>query len=349
MKIVIFDPSRLDSSGLPSTNLGDLMIRKAIDEIIGDLFPQATLEAISSHQYPNASDIACAQAADLVLVAGTNLLSSHVLEYDQWKLAPDPQHYAEPPNLRAVLLGAGWWQYQDDPDLITRHYYRRLLHPHLPHAMRDGYSAQRLSACGVNNIINTSCPTLWKLNGHNTRRRSEHKRCLFCLTDYHPDYEMDNQLISVLIEKYPQGLIFFPQGSHDETYAFSLPAFRRYSSSIQCLPHDINAFYHIVDQGNIDYIGTRLHAGTYCLQQGLPSLILAMDNRSWEISKDTNLPVVKRGDWDGLNIWLTGGPPDRNIILPLKNISVWKEQLKSYALITLEAVAGERGVDKIQQ
>ena len=46
--------------------------------------------------------------------------------------------------------------------------------------------------------------------------------------------------------------------------------------------------------GNIDYVGTRLHAGIHALNHGIRSIIVEVDNRSAEIAKDTNLPVIKR-------------------------------------------------------
>lgn len=330
MNIFLFDPSLRDSAGSPSINLGDLIIRRAVDDVLNEIFPQASIQRTSSHQFPESEILQQAQQADLVLVGGTNLLSSHVLEYDQWKLSQNLQHYAEPLNLRAVLLGVGWWQYQDKPDLITRHYYRQLLHPDLPHAVRDEYSSSQLASCGIRHILNTSCPTLWALDGLQTRRKAGNSRCLFCLTDYKQDPASDNRLIELLLQYYPGGLIFFPQGNKDEAYAATLPAFQENASIIQCLPHDIKAFYQAVEQGNMDYVGTRLHAGAWCLQKGLPSLILTVDNRSLEIAKDTNLPVAGRNDESAITAWLNNGPPDTSIALPCAHIAEWKAQMKRY-------------------
>ncbi len=330
MNIFIFDPSLKDNTFAPATNLGDLIIRRMVDEIVSELFPQASIQRASSHEPPSSKILKQAEQADLVLVAGTNLLSSHVAEYNQWKLSDDARIYAEPPSLRAVLLGVGWWQYQDEPDPATKHYYWRLLRSDLPQSVRDSYSAAQLISCGVTNIINTSCPTLWGLDGRNPRRGPGNSRCLFCLTDYKPAPETDDKLIRLLLQSYPDGLLFFPQGDEDEAYAATLPAFRENALAIECLPHEINAFYHAVEKGGLDYIGTRLHAGAWCLQRGIPSLILAVDNRSLEIAKDTNLPVVPRDDEGAIRVWLNGGPPDKPIKLPMPGIAKWKAQLKIY-------------------
>ena len=333
MRIFLFDPSMRDNSGAPSVNLGDLIIFQAVKDILTDLLPGISVLRASSHVPPDVDLHAETQRADLVLVGGTNLLSSHVLEYDQWKLASVAGHYEHPPALRAVLLGVGWWQYQDAPDTTTRRYYRQLLHESLPHAVRDSYTVKKLEICGVDNVLNTSCPTLWALHGKETRRTGNNRRCLFCLTDYMPAPEDDDRLIPLLAECYPDGLLFFPQGDHDEAYAATLPAFRENSSRIRCLPHAVEALYAATlpeDRGGLDYVGTRLHAGAWCLRQGMPSCILAVDNRSREIAKDTNLPVIDRGNVKALSVWINGGPPDTPVTLPLKAIAAWKDALARY-------------------
>lgn len=329
MNLFIFDPSLGDNAGTPPTNLGDIIIRRSLDEVVDEIFPDAVITRASSHVFPSTPLLEQALAADLVLVAGTNLLSSHVLEYDQWKLSDNLQRYAEPPNLKAVLLGVGWWQYQDDPDNTTRHYYRRLLHSKLPHSVRDVYTQTKLATCGLDNIINTTCPTLWKLDGLSTRRKTRNRSCLFCLTDYKPAPEIDDQLIRLLLSHYEE-LIFFPQGDHDLTYAATIPAFAegKTAQRIVALPHDIEIFYKTARQNDLDYVGTRLHAGAWCLEHGLPSLILAVDNRSQEIGKDINLPVVTRDDTRAINAWLNRGPPDKPISLPLAEITAWKKKIK---------------------
>lgn len=326
-KLFIFDPSLRDGAGHPSINLGDLIIRDACDRVWRELFPGVTPMRVATHDYPSPEQLAAAAEADLVVVAGTNLLSSDLLRYDQWKLSPDPLDYADPPCLDAVLCGVGWWQYQGRPDLVTRHYYRRLLHPHCPQSVRDDYSVGQLAACGLTAIRNTSCPTLWGLDGLETARVSGNRRCLFCLTDYAPNPEADDRLVRQLARLYPDGLVFFPQGDHDLEYAASLSTFADLADHIEFLPHVHESFLSLLERGQeLDYVGTRLHAGAWCLEHRLPSLILAVDNRAAEISRDTGLPVVARGDEAALARWHAG--QTRGVIrLPLEDIAAWKEAI----------------------
>jgi hypothetical protein len=329
MKIFLFDPS-LASGSAPSSNLGDVIIYQAVSEILEELFPDAEVTRASSHVPPDAASLEEALDADLTLVGGTNLLSSHVAEYNQWRLSADPLFLTGPADIKAILLGVGWWQYQDRPDKLTGTYYRSLLHPRLPHAARDSYTQVKLASCGIPNVLHTSCPTLWKLNGLECDRIGNNRRCLFCLTDYKPDVKNDTALIDLLLTKY-DSLTFFPQGEGDMRYIHHIPAFNASRERITVLPHEVDAFFAATEQPGFDYIGTRLHAGARCLQVRMPSLILAVDNRSIEIARDTNLPVVARSDREKIEAWIDHKLEMRNIALPLKNISAWKSAITQYA------------------
>ena len=60
------------------------------------------------------------------------------------------------------------------------------------------------------------------------------------------------------------------------------------------IPRDLEAYERRLIQGNVDYVGTRLHAGIFALNHKVRSIIVAVDNRAIEIAKDTNLPIVRR-------------------------------------------------------
>ncbi|MCB2225923.1 MAG: polysaccharide pyruvyl transferase family protein [Desulfarculaceae bacterium] len=326
LKLTIFDPSIENNQGMLSLNLGDLIIRDSINAVLDDIFPDAELTRVSTHSFPNKDAIDKVQQSDLAIVAGTNILSSHVLKYDQWKLKKGLLTYVNPPSMNTILLGVGWWQYQDKPDFITRHYYKKLLRSDGPHATRDSYSLSQLSACGVKGLFNTSCPTMWSLNQRDAARIGNNKRCLFCLTDYARDEEADDNLIRKLAKIYNGGLIFFPQGSHDLEYFHSLPASIEMADNILVLSHQYEQLINYDNAKDLDYVGTRLHAGVWCLSKGIPSLILSVDNRAWEIGADTGLPVIKRGDWDALSRWHSGADFNNMISIPQSAIDAWKDE-----------------------
>jgi len=329
-KIAIFDPALWDNDGTPSINLGDLIIKQGVDNILKELFPGANIFRISTHRPPSGALLKNAITADLCLVSGTNLLSSQVLTYNQWKLFDNMFEYSDPPDLNAVLCGVGWWQYQNAPDVVTRWYYKRLLARGGPHALRDGYSARHLASCGLDGLYNTSCPTMWGLDGRSTSRIGRSKTCLFTLTDYARDIVNDNWLIAFLATKY-ESLIYFPQGSHDAEYIVSLDAYAKYQSCIEMLPHEPGVLDELERRRDWDYIGTRLHAGIWSMTKGHSALILSVDNRAAEIGRETGLGVVERGDHDAIERWLLGcNLSSSQIVLPKDAINLWKERLVQY-------------------
>lgn len=330
MNIILFNPALRDNKGNPSINLGDLIIGSKVVEILKEMFPRANLRTFSTHHPPTLAEMEYIQQADLLLVGGTNLLSSSVQQYNQWKLGDTPDIYVTPPIENAILFGTGWWQYQDTPDTVTKYFYRQILSNTISHSVRDSYTATKLSEMGIDNVLNTSCPTLWGLGGYTNIRTSTFKKCLTCFTDYRPDQDANNTLLEILLTHYPEGITIFPQGDHDIRDIKKLDIFNSNQDKIELLPHDISLFFKRVAQHDADYIGTRLHAGAYCMGQGLDSLILGVDNRSTEISKDINLPVIQRNDFTALQKWLEGKRLFDPIQLPLQAILEWKEGVRNH-------------------
>lgn len=329
-RITIFDPALADNAGNASTNLGDIIITRSVDRVLAELFSGADVARVSTHTPPTRALLEQALDADLNLIAGTNLLSSHVVRYNQWKLFDDPIHHADPPFLEAVLCGVGWWQYQDEPDAVTRWFYDRVLARTGPHSLRDAYSLDNLGQCGLGELHNTSCPTLWQLQGRQTAREGNAKVCLFTLTDYSRN-AVDDDLIRTLVRLYPGGIVFFPQGSHDLDYISSLSAFEECRNHIELLEHTRASLDDLAGRATWDYVGTRLHAGIWSLEQGHSALILRVDNRATEIARETGLAVVERGDMSGIERWHAGrhdGPS--SVALPLDAIGRWKERLHDF-------------------
>ena len=66
---------------------------------------------------------------------------------------------------------------------------------------------------------------------------------------------------------------------------------------IQILSQSLEGYDNLLkSKEELDYIGTRLHAGIRALQFKRKSIIVGIDNRSNEISKDINLPIIIRKD-----------------------------------------------------
>ena len=167
------------------------------------------------------------------------------------------------------------------------------------HSVRDSFTESQLKAVGINNVINTGCPTMWNLTPEHCKSISAVKSnaVVFTLTDYNQDLTSDLKLISALKYLY-QDVYFWPQGSGDISYFESLPI--DVVREVKVLSPHLHSLNAILVSGNIDYVGTRLHAGIRALQRKVRSLIIGIDNRAIEKSKDFGLPVLSRTDIDRL-------------------------------------------------
>ena len=97
------------------------------------------------------------------------------------------------------------------------------------------------------------------------------------------------------------------------------------NQNITVLDPTIESYLSILDEKDIEYIGTRLHAGIKALQMGKRTLILAVDNRAIEIGKDVGLHVIRRKDVNEITKHLKKDYITK-IKIPEENIKIWKNQ-----------------------
>ena len=66
--------------------------------------------------------------------------------------------------------------------------------------------------------------------------------------------------------------------------------------SVQVVSPSVQAYGALLNEGNIDFVGTRLHAGIYAMQHKVRSVILSVDNRASDMAETYNLNVLRRDD-----------------------------------------------------
>lgn len=320
MKICLFNPGIEDNQGTPSSNLGDLIIEKSVRRELARFSGKPKIHSISTQAYPQARQLERILRSRLRVVGGTNLLSSKMDKYNQWKITPFQAALIRD----AVLLGVGWWQYQDEPNKYTRRLLRRCLSDKWLHSVRDGYTLEKLRSIGIENAINTGCPTMWPLAdyGPGDFPREKADSVLLMLTDYvslHTKPELDATLVELLLEQY-RTVYYWPQGRQD------LGLISQWGNRLKILNHDISSLYSLIEGPEpLDYVGTRLHGGVACLLAKRRSLILQVDNRATEIAKETNLPSCARDDFDFVARWIKS-PSETIIRMPAGAIRQWHEQ-----------------------
>jgi hypothetical protein len=267
--ITHIDPS------IGTLNLGDLIIADAVDHEINLLFPEARRATISSRDLgSNARQLI--RDSDYSFLGGTNLLSANPLfGYRQFSTNAVSAVMLK----KVTLLGVGWWQYQKHWGPFAQSYYKRVLRSDTLHSVRDEYTRQKLESLGINNVVNTGCPTMWRLKSFsNTIGNS----VIFTLTDYNKNIDRDRTLLSGLLRKF-ETVRFWPQGRGDLAYINSI-ASESELERIEVIAPTTKALGTVIDRSSC-YIGTRLHAGIRALQLQRPSFIVPIDNRAVEIGK----------------------------------------------------------------
>ena len=313
--ILLFDPS------IASPNIGDQIIIDSINKNLYELFPthrvitSPTQEHIGRHAHRLNSE------ADFTFVGGTNLLSSQLGKYNQWKLYPWDALFLT----KNILMGVGWWQYQSSPSFYSAMFYRRVLHDTMVHSVRDTYTKLKLQGIGISNVLNTGCPSTWSLTQKHLSGVPHYKSpsVIFTLTDYSKNPEIDAEFVRLLSSLYSR-LYFWPQGSGDQEYFSTLGV-----TNVTILKPTLKAFDDLLSSDDeLDYVGTRLHAAIRALQHQRRSICIAVDNRATEISRDTKLQIVDRGQMDTLS-YMIKSAWETVFTVDFDAVSKWKEQFLS--------------------
>ncbi|HMF71117.1 MAG TPA: polysaccharide pyruvyl transferase family protein [Flavitalea sp.] len=310
----------LINPSIGTTNMGDFIIYESVYEHLRLMFPDSFLTNYPSQIHTSYDAKQSMGEKDALFVGGTNLLSSNMEEYYQWRIDPMDMRYLKN---KAVLMGVGWWQYQEKPNSYTQKLLKAVLSRDLIHSVRDSYTMNMLKSIGIENVVNTTCPTLWNLNPQHcsevpTRKAS---KVITTLTFYKKNEVLDRRLLEILTEQYQQ-VYLWVQGVEDVSYMQKIfPDYRK----ITLIPPTIEAFNLLLADPEIEYIGTRLHAGVRAIQRQKRTLILAVDNRALEIGKDTNLNVIPIKEVERSYDFIQHDY-ETAIRLPVKQITEWKNQ-----------------------
>ncbi|MEZ5105564.1 MAG: polysaccharide pyruvyl transferase family protein [Draconibacterium sp.] len=332
LKLLFLDLGILNSS-IGSANLGDLIIYESVYENLRKVFHSDFFTNYPTQLHTSFDAKYLMSQKKLLFISGTNLLSSNLEARYQWKIESSHRKFL---NNKVVLLGVGWWQYQGEINGYTSKIYNSVLSKDVIHSVRDSYSVNKLNSIGIENVINTSCPTLWGIYPEKCKKISTTKaeNVVTTLTHYKKSHKDDGTMLKILSANYKTVYLWI-QSYADLLY---LDEIDPKGKNIVLVPPTLEAYDELLAKGKIDYIGTRLHAGIRALQNDHRTLILAVDNRAIEISNDVNLNVIKREDVNEV-VHFINKPYETMIKLPEKNIALFKESLVKFR--------GENTIDKI--
>jgi len=308
----------LDTS-ISSDNIGDEIIMDSINRIIRDIFPSAYIWRIASHERLSKRTKEFILRSSMCLIGGTNILSSYISYDALWPIdESDAKIFNE---IDTVCVGTGWNDYMENPGEEASYILRLALSKNTIHSVRDSYTKDKMCHIGIRSI-NTSCPTTWMLNKKHCNKIPQKKaeNALVTLTAWRKNPEKDSEIIKTIERSY-KNLFFFPQMCEDYYYFKSLC-----DSNVKIVNPSLKDLDSVLSNEDIDFIGTRLHGGIRALQKKKRTLILSVDNRSKEIKKDINIPVLDRnGDLHEIEDWIHGNRKT-DIKIPKRNIDLWKKQ-----------------------
>lgn len=318
MKII----SILDTT-ISDYNIGNQIIMDAINRTIDEIFKDDFIFRLQYAEKFGKQSLNYIRKSDYTFFGGTNSLSSQMNKYSQMGFSMSDLLFIKN---KLILFGVGWWQYQNEPNLYTKFFLQNLLSSDKMHSVRDSYTKEKLSKIGIDNVINTSCPTTWKLTQEHCLSIPIKKssNVLTTLTDYNQSRLLDEQLLKILFDNY-QNVFYWVQGIGDLDYINSLSGI--YKSKLKIIPPKLSSYDSILRNEDVDYIGTRLHAGIRAIQHKKRALILSIDNRAKEISKDIGLNISSRNDFVNIQKFIESEYITK-LKIPFEDIEKWKGQFK---------------------
>ncbi|MBR1875327.1 polysaccharide pyruvyl transferase family protein [Candidatus Saccharibacteria bacterium] len=323
-KIVIFNTS------YGTLNLGDFIINESVEIELAPLlshnntfFIELPTHTPVTHCYQNIkkNKIVCeCDNAKYKFLAGTNILSANMLRpWPNWNV----NIFKSRPYKGVILVGAGMNGTRKKPNLYTKILLKKILSKDFIHSVRDERTKIFLESLGYK-AINTGCATLWSLDDKKCSEipTVKSKDVVFTLTDYCKDEKRDVELIKILEANY-ETLYFWTQGSEDYDYLKSLNVDTRKVKILTTLED----FRKTLKQKNLDYVGTRLHAGIYAMQHAKRSIIISIDNRTRDMKKNYNLVSLEREEIKCLNN-LINSEFKTDIKVNADRIEKWKKQFQ---------------------
>lgn len=316
----------LDTS-IASLNKGDDIImecvRKELNYILNDNFELNLPTHVSAfHWYQilrGLSRVKVYEKCKLKFVGGTNLLVKNMFTYyPQWNV--NLFNYQAIKGCVLVGVGVG-------PGSKTNRYttllYQRILNSNYTHSVRDQRSLDYLNSLGLR-AINTGCVTMWMLTPEfcNTIPTKKSDRVVFTLTANISKDPIDQKIIDILNRNYNE-VYFWVQGDKDFQY------FQQFNdiNNIHIISPNKEEYHNLLLQDNLDYVGTRLHAGIYAMRHTKRAIILAIDERAREINKCNNINCIEKSDIHQLEQYICSDFKT-DIRMPFDEILRWKKQFQ---------------------
>ena len=288
----------LDTS-VGSLNKGDEIIMKCVRKQLSDITRRANVFTVPTHLssfnwFQVARDSLRVQFysnAKYKFIGGTNLLTMDMLtHFPQWNISI----FNYRPLKGTVLLGVGAGK-GEKMNAYTKMLYRKVLSHEYVHSVRDERTKKFVTDLGFK-ALNTGCPTMWALTPELCSQipSGKSESVVFTLTDYSRDPVKDQLLIDILNRNYKQ-VYFWIQGSDDYSYFESLVN----TDQVEVIPPTVEAYEEVLRR-DVDFVGTRLHAGIFAMRHKKRTIIISVDERAQGMSQTYSLNTIERTHLDSL-------------------------------------------------
>ena len=284
----------LDTS-VGSMNQGDEIIKISIKKNWKELMEDNYIMTLATHTpmysffqsilYRNKLSIF--KNADFKFLCGTNALYTNMLRpLPSWNINLLDCSLAK----GTICLGVGIGINSKNVNWYTRTLYNNVLNHEYIHSVRDKKTQDFLEKLGFK-AINTGCPTLWGLTPEHCKQIpiQKAKKAIFTLTYYEKDIENDKAMIKILLNNYSK-VFFWPQCIKDIDYLKELIDI----SKINVVTPNIPGYERILNDGDIDYIGNRLHGGIFALQHKCRTIVVSIDYRAEKMRENYTFKCIKR-------------------------------------------------------
>lgn len=315
----------LDTS-VATLNIGDEIINTSIRKNFDELFsgnyifslPTHTLHFSLFQRLLYRKKMCAYSNVDYKFLCGTNALYTNMIRpLPGWNINIFNSSLVK----GTICLGVGAGINSSSVNWYTRTLYTQVLSREYIHSVRDEFTKEFLEKMGFKSY-NTGCPTIWGLTPDVCTRipKMKSNSVIFTLTSYNPDKKIDKAMIDILRKNY-QYLYFWPQTINDLDYL------RMLTNEIPIvISPNLFSYDEILDK-DVDYVGSRLHGGIRALQHAKRAIIISIDYRARNMSKDYQLPIIERENiLDELDSRINSSWETKIDGIDFKLIKQWKEQ-----------------------
>lgn len=311
-----------------SDNIGDAIIMDCCKRMLLKEFKNDFYVEIPTHLSLYNKEFYIFNDLKYVFVCGTNLLSNKMnirSRKNQWHIGIKFLYYIWKNKIdNIILLGVGWNNYSIKENFMGKLFWKTILSKKFIHSVRDEYTRDKLKNMGIENVINTGCPTTWDLTKNYSQNIATEKSdtVVVTVTDYNRDYIKDKKMFDILEKNYNK-IVIFPQSFADIDYVEELIG-KTDKNKYEWLAPNLESYDEFLNNNSCDYVGTRLHGGIRALQKLKRTFIIGIDNRALEM-KEINLPIINRENIEILEEKIN--KDERlNLKINVKKIMEWKNQ-----------------------